>query len=246
MDRYAFRDEPPRHGRADWLGQILPFDQVLQVTTARHTMKTLFSLPIALALATSVLAQGKVRVVNDSLHLVYWTTNPTYLLPQDYGLAGQAYQLGEAGVTFTIELWAGTAANSLSLVANTSFLGQFSPGTWFGQNVTLPFPGGTMDFFQILIYDQSAGSYENSFGSHYTGETPIFTAYPGPGIAYYFLTQHGFPSFSTWADGTFNLDSVSPGDRGAIELGIFVPEPSWSSFSGLACALWLMRSRIRK
>jgi hypothetical protein len=213
-------------------------------------MRIFFSLLLTLGMVTPVLAQGKVHFANNSLHLVYW--DPFRLKPQDEGLAGQAYEFGQAGVTFAIELWAGTATTSLSLVASTSFSNQASPGAWLGYNLVLPFPGGTMDFFQILIYDQSAGSYQNaSQGYFYTGATPVFTAFASAGIAYYFLTQHTSPTYSTWDDGTFNLDNVSPGFRGAIDLSV-TPEPPIFGLSGLACALLVIRrcatsqSRLRK
>src|SRR6516225_11066901 len=62
----------------------------------RHSkpMKILFSLLLTFAMATPVLAQGKVRLVNDSLHLVYFNPNTAFLLPGDAALAGQAYALG--------------------------------------------------------------------------------------------------------------------------------------------------------
>jgi hypothetical protein len=202
-------------------------------------MKTLLSLLFILGTAMAAFAQGKVHFANNSLHLVYW--DPFWLKPQDQALAGQAYEFGQAGVTFAIELWAGTANSSLSLVSITSFSGQSSPGMWVGPNVVLPFPGGTMDFFRIVVYDQSAGSYENaSRGYFYTGATPIFTCFASAGVPYYFLTQHNSPVNSTWDDGTFNLDGVSLGDRGAIALSV-TPEPSVFALSGIACGLLLMR-----
>jgi hypothetical protein len=209
-------------------------------------MKALFFLLITLPLAASVLAQGKVRFVNDSLHLVYWTTDQSGLRQGDYGLAGQAYELGQAGVTFAIELWAGTVAASLRPVASTSFSGQLGPGTWFTDFVNLPsgFPGYTPAFFQVRIYDARDPSWDAAFWNQdYVGESLPFEAIPGT-IAYNSIVDHrAFPpgAASTWDDGTFNLDSVSPGDRGAIELRIFVPEPSWSAFSGFALLLLFVR-----
>jgi hypothetical protein len=87
-------------------------------------VKIFFSLLLTLGMTTPALAQGKVRLVNDSLHLVYFTTLPGCLLPGDEGLAGQAYVLGEGQEALRIELWAGTASTSLSLVATTDFAGQ--------------------------------------------------------------------------------------------------------------------------
>jgi hypothetical protein len=199
-------------------------------------MKTLLSSVLILSTAMAVLAQGKVHFANNSVHLVYWDPDPLGLKPGDEYLAGHAYEFGAAGVTFAVELWAGTANNSLSLAASASFTAQSSAGTWLGENVVLPFPGGTMDFFQILIYDASDGSYQNAFGHDYTGATPIFTCFASAGVPYYFLTQHNSPVYSMWDDGTFNLDSVSPGDTGAIELFV-IPEPSAFALSGLGALL---------
>src|SRR5262245_61600540 len=98
--------------------------------------KLLLTVTLCLACAAAF-AQGKVRLVNDSLHLVYFD-------PGANGgtNAGQAYLLGLGGQQLRIELWSGTASGSLSLVATTDFAQQASPGTWAGMNVTLPTAAG--------------------------------------------------------------------------------------------------------
>jgi hypothetical protein len=201
-------------------------------------MKIFFSLLLTLGMATPALAQGKVRLVNDSLHLVYW--DPSFPGP----LAGQPYLLGSGGgVTLTIELWAGTSSTALSLQATTDFTGQLSPGTWVGSNVLMPSAPAGMNFFEILIYDVAAGSWQNAhdFG-HVWGTESLFTAVAGGGTPYNSLVQHTSPAFSTWADGDFNMDSISPGYRGAIMLTIS-PEPSTLGLSCLGVALLLLRRR---
>ena len=189
-------------------------------------MKTFFSLLLTLGMATPALAQGKVNFQNNSLHLVYW--DPTF----PTSLAGQPYVLGDAGVTLTIELWAGTSSTSLSLQATTDFHNQSSPGTWVGRTVAMPTVAAGANFFDIRIYDQQLGV---------GGDSGIFTANSSGGTAYYSLVQHTSPAFSTWADGTWNLDSVSPGFRGAILLT--GPEPSTFALSGLALIVLLLRRR---
>jgi hypothetical protein len=197
-------------------------------------MKIFFSLLLTLGLATTALAQGKVRFVNDSLHLVYWApgwggTN-----------AGQAYLLGEGGQTLTIELWAGTSSTALSRVAVTDFNGQGGPGTWAGMNVTLPspnFPAG-LTFFEINIHP--LGDPYRIFGT-----SGLFTASASGVTAYFSLVQHNSPGNSTWADGTYSLDSISPGFRGAIMLEPG-PEPSTLGLGCLGLAMLLLRRRAER
>ena len=209
-------------------------------------MKKGFALLILFLTATQALAQGKILLVNDSLHLVYWTTDTSRLFPQDAGLAGHAYVLGDGNQTLTIELWAGTSSSALSLVASTDFLGQPSAGRWGSKTVTLPTPAGST-FFQIDIYDAAAGSFflAETTPGHYVGQTPIFMAIAGNGIGYPSIVNHNPPVNSTWADGTFNLDSLSPGYRGAIELGLPIPEPGSFGLALLAFAILLLHHSHR-
>jgi hypothetical protein len=183
-------------------------------------MKVYFSFFFAVLLATSALAQGRVRLVNDSVHLVFWNPNCDAVgYPGSSTFAGHAYRLGDGGVTLRIELWAGTSANSLTRQATTSFSGQSSPGTWVGQNLSMPtVPAGT-NYFQISIYDDSVPP---DFGSP-LGYTPVFTAVASGGTPYYPLNQHIAPSWSMWPDGTYPLDiDVGPGTRGSITLSRYV------------------------
>jgi hypothetical protein len=207
-------------------------------------MKMLLSLLFSLAMATPALAQGKIRLVNDSLHLVYWDPSGAWNPP---GYSGQVYTNGAAGLGLAIELWAGTSSTALTLVGSTSFAGQVTPGTWTGMNILLPngFPAGALTYFRVEIYDQAAGSFEHARFSYYVyGASPIFTALPGV-AAYNSIASH-IPSpgaTSTWADGTYNLDGdVFPGARGAIML-TSGPEPSTFAFGCLGFALLLLRRR---
>jgi hypothetical protein len=190
-------------------------------------MKIFFSLLLTLGMATPALAQGKVNFQNNSLHLVYWDP----WLGTAY--AGHAYTVGDGGFVFTIDLWAGTSSTSLSLQATTDFSGQSSPGTWPSRTVLMPSVGAGMDFFDIRIHDAANFAW---------GDSGIFTAQASGGTAYYSLVQHNTPGNSTWADGTYNLDSVSPGFRGAIMLTPG-PEPSSFALACLGCALLLLRRR---
>jgi hypothetical protein len=188
-------------------------------------MKIFFSLLLTLGMATPARAQGKVNFQNNSLHLVYW--DPSI----GTAYAGHAYTLGDGGYVFTIELWAGTSPTSLSLQATTDFSGQTSPGTWRSSNVVMPSVGAGLDFFDITIQD----TYHVA-----DCQSGIFIAQASGGTAYYSLVQHNTPGNSTWADGMYNLDSISPGFRGAIMFG---PEPSSFALACLGCALLLLRRR---
>ena len=200
-------------------------------------MKIFFSLLLTFGMATPALAQGKVRLVNDSLHLVYWE-------PGGPG-GGQPYFVGDRGITLVIELWAGTSSTALGLVATTGFGGQAgAAGTWAGLNVTLPTAAGPT-FFDIYIYDAAAGNYwgtMTNFPPRYHGTSGLFTTVSSGTIAYNSLVNHNSPASSTWANGTWNLDSVSPGFRGAIELTI-TPEPSNFALACLGFALLVLRRR---
>jgi hypothetical protein len=200
--------------------------------------KLLLTVTLCLACAAAF-AQGKVRLVNDSLHLVYFD-------PGSNGgtNAGQAYLLGMGGQTLRIELWSGTASGALSLASGTDFAQQASPGTWAGQNVTLSTAAGAT-FFVIDIYDSAAGSYQSASttAGHFYGTSGLFSANASGTIAYNSLVNHASPANSTFADGTWALDTVSPGFRGAIML-TQVPEPATIAMAGLAgAALMIFRRR---
>jgi hypothetical protein len=184
-------------------------------------MKTAFALILLLVTATIALPQGKIRLINDSLHLVYWSTDVSQLNASDAALAGEAYVYEQGGQFLTLELWAGSSASLLSSVSTTDFIGQAgAAGEFSGSHVTLPFPGGTPTFFQIYIYDSAADSYAaaSSTLGHYFGQTPVFTTVPSDSTAYNGINNHNPPANSTWADGTYNMDFFSPGFRGAIML----------------------------
>jgi hypothetical protein len=200
--------------------------------------KLLLTVTLCLACAAAF-AQGKVRLVNDSLHLVYFD-------PGSNGgtNAGGAYVLGMGGQTLRIELWSGTASGALSLVATTDFVGQPGVGVWNGMNVTLPTAAGAT-FFAIDIYDGAAGSYQvaSTTAGHFYGTSGLFLANASSTIAYNSLVNHNSPANSQWADGTFNLDTLALGYRGSITL-TQVPEPATIALAGLAgAALMIFRRR---
>jgi hypothetical protein len=206
--------------------------------------KLLLTVTLCLACAAAF-AQGKVRLVNDSLHLVYWNPNAALLAAGDSSLAGLGYTLAQGNQTLRIELWSGTASTALTLAATTDFAGQAGAiGTWGGMNVTLGTAAGPT-FFNIEIYDAAAGSYDvaSTTAGHYFGSSGIFTTVSSSTIAYNSLVNHNAPANSTWANGTWNLDNLSAGFRGSISLQQ-VPEPTTIALAGLgAAALMIFRRR---
>src|SRR5580765_4642948 len=146
-------------------------------------LRNLIVLLVLLAASSLGLAQGKIRFVTDSLHLVYWAPDVRQLDTANGDLAGQAYQTGQGGQTLTIELWAGTSSDGLTPVGTNSFAGQVDSGTFPGMGIVLPIgiPWGTPAFFQVLVYDAAAGSFTAASTTlgHYFGQTPVVQVTPG-------------------------------------------------------------------
>jgi len=162
-------------------------------------------------------------------------------------LAGQgvASTAMPSGVTLVADLYGGTSASTLQLVSTTVF--SATKGRWSSLNTTFnspALPAGTPAFFQIQIRDNAFGTADlASQGGSYAGYSVIFTAVPQPS-SFNPIYQHTSPVFSTWTDGTFNMDAtVSAGSRGAIAVGV-VPEPASFALAGLgAAALLIFRRR---
>jgi hypothetical protein len=211
--------------------------------------KLLLTVTLCLACAAAF-AQGKVRLVNDSVHCVYFTTDTSRLGAADGALAGQAYTLGAGAQTLRIELWAGTASTSLALVGTSDFNGMGTPGTFAGLNIILPngFPAQVTTYFTVDVYDAAAGDYAGAAGGvgHYYGTSGLFTALPGTS-SYLSIANHGAApnAASTWADGTFAVGGSLPGATGAIGLSMNpIPEPTTLALAGLAgAALMIFRRR---
>jgi hypothetical protein len=114
-------------------------------------MKPILELLLGFAISVQAFAQGKTRFNNDSLHLVYWTTDSNQLYLADRGLAGQAYDVLQGSVPLGVELWAGTSSASFALVALSDFNLQTTPGYFADRHVIMPLPGGTGALFQIRL-----------------------------------------------------------------------------------------------
>src|SRR5690349_12694038 len=135
-------------------------------------MKKLLLITTLLTASLAAWAQGRVRFWNDSLHLVYFTTDTSMLSPGEAELAGTPYdgQTLANGVTLVADLYAGTSPSSLMSVATASFLSG-APGQWAGTNLTLPWTGGTTAYFQVQVH-----AANDPYGAGYhLGDSSIFT-----------------------------------------------------------------------
>src|SRR5258706_11958837 len=116
-------------------------------------MKKILVTLTATLVCLGAFAQGRVTFNNDSLHLVYYTTDPTAINPADAGLAGRGpYSTNSpAGATLIADLYAGSNAGSLALVKSTTFTGSFAEGRWTAAATTLPngLPASQTTFFQV-------------------------------------------------------------------------------------------------
>jgi len=203
----------------------------------------LVTVSVVMASATLTHSQGKISFANDSLHLVYYTSDTGLLRPGDAALAGQAVSSSTmpAGLTLVVDLYAGTSSTSLSLITTTTF--GSTAGRFVTANVNLPigFPGGTTAFFQVQIRDNAFATGDaGAAGGSLTAKSIIFTAVPGSSIAYNSLVNLGSPAFSTWAVGTYDMSNQTglPGARGAIMLAL-IPEPGFSAFVVAASSAFL-------
>ena len=187
-------------------------------------MKWLLSFILLFMGTTGGFAQGKVQFNNDSVHLVYFTTDSNSLLPADVGLAGLATPATNQAL-LTAELWAGTSSSTLQYVTNTTF--GAIPGRWTVRNVTLPFAGGSSDYYQIQVYTTTAASYAAATAGVglYYGETPIFTAVAGAGAAYNSLVNPTSPALSTWPAGGYPIPGSSYKGAIMLQAGLQAPSP---------------------
>lgn len=187
-------------------------------------MKTRF-LALALVLASlGAYAQGKMIFGNDSLHLIVF--HPFYLTPDYWPYAGQPVPQS-VFPSFTAQVYAGTSPSTmtLQLTRSGSEVGAIllDPGRLASANFVLGgVPGGEPAYFQVLLFETVAGSYDNAVANYFVhGGSPVFTATPGPGLAYNSMVIHGGPSFSTWPDAPIVLSTIpEPSSVALATLGV--------------------------
>lgn len=207
------------------------------------------------ALSAATFGQGKIDFNNDSLHLVYFSTDYYYLNAGDQALAGTGLSGSTVLVgspTIQADLWAGTSSSSLSLYKTTTF--SAVPGKWTGTTTLLSSPlilGGTLTYFQVVVHDtRLTGStvfdlqvacFRSMF--LYFGWSPVFTAVPSAS-SYVNLYATAAPTSSTWPVGTQDLSALyGAGARGAIQLVALAPEPATAALAALGAAALLIRRR---
>ena len=155
--------------------------------------KTILILATA-AITTAAFAQGKVSLQNDASRLFKWTTNTALLFPPEQPFAGLPIDQSSghlpSGMILIAGLYGGTSSDSLSLLTTAQF------GTLEGSpglinplvHIILPFPGGTLAWFEVKIWDSAYINYEAALaatgGNDYFGTSPVFTMTPGTGIGY--------------------------------------------------------------
>ena len=150
-------------------------------------------------------AQGKVSMQNDGASSVTLNTCP-HLLGADCGLGGQAVPTSgplPSGIFLKAGLYAGTTSYSLSLVSSVIInpaggSGQ-APGIIPTTHIILPFPGGSLAYFQLKVWDANYTTAEDAYNAiSYSGQGALFTMTPGMSISYPPITGGGG---STWQDG---------------------------------------------
>jgi hypothetical protein len=146
-------------------------------------------------------AQGKVSLQNDAGSPI--TLSSWDVLAADMPVAGQPVATTgplPSGIMLSVGLYAGTSSTALSLVSSEIMNPTGGTGLPSGvilvRHIILPFPGGTMDYFQVRVWDSTYANYEvaQAAGS-YIGENNIFTMTPGTSIAYPSIITGGG---STW------------------------------------------------
>jgi hypothetical protein len=227
-------------------------------------MHKLLSQILLLTTTTMAIGQGKLAFLNNSDNLIYFTTDPSYLLPADrhtgpvvggFALAGSCLSAGAGGTiaalagspTIIAGLWAGTSSSSLTLQTTTT-IGEFNmEGQVDLVNCTFPsLPANTPAWFQVEVYDSRAANAPAALAAgEYQGESMLFQATPGPAV-YQPIYQTQSPVSSTWAPGTQVLtDFVGyPGYFGGIAVWA-IPEPGTFALVGLGAAVLMICRRRR-
>jgi len=194
-------------------------------------MKKTVAILAAFSVAVGAFAQGKVTFGNGATHLVTIDTRGAYAGNEAPGSAASQIGVGNAVMgSLTAQLWAGTAAGSLTLQGTFAPAGAagFPDGRFLNSAVTLTGIGsGVNAFFQIQIWQTSAGSYNNALTGQnlWYGISPVFTATTGS------FAPTPLDASAGWPAGPITLSANT------------IPEPSTFALAGLGVASLLLFRR---
>ena len=181
-------------------------------------LKHVLAILVLAAAPLGAFGQGKVSFQNDSASRI--ELGGFRVLPGDQGLAGQPIPTTgplPSGITMIAGLYAGTSSGSLALVSSVALnpvggTGQ-PPGIIPPTQVTLPFPGGSLAYMQVKLWDAAFGDLDVELAGcpTYFAWTPVFTMTPGT-FSYSSITRDGG---TTWQEtpiviGFWNLDPTWP------------------------------------
>ena len=179
--------------------------------------KGLIILSLFVASFTVAVGQGKIMMVNDSNHLLYFGSS---IRPSDAAFANQPIPISAlpSGVTLLVDLYGGTSVGTMTLQATTT-VSSLTPGTFGPRSLTSPnLPGGQVATMQIKVRESSYATAEMAqTGGGYWGFSQVFTMKPSSSIAFNSIINPGGTSLSTWSNGTFNLGAAG---FGAVEVGL--------------------------
>jgi hypothetical protein len=195
----------------------------------------------------SALAQGKVQLGNDSLHLVVMGIDSSRLKPADAPSAGMPapWTTGAlpSGTTLVAGLYAGATAGSLTLQTSVAITGTLGAGRIQNTSYVLPtLPGGVLAYFQVKVWESAYASYEAAIAASaantallsYASQTDVFSGTPGNSLVYPPLVGGSF----SW------LQGAAAWQGGGFQTFNAVPEPSSMVLAGLgAASLLLFRRR---
>jgi hypothetical protein len=242
-------------------------------------MKKLLIAATVSLVCVGAFAQGKLSFDINSDNLIYLTTDAAHILPADLAstsdngfgagalpLAGSALYTGlglnntpgtvaslAGSPTFTVALFGGASAGSLTLQTTTTIADVSNPGGIAQVNVTFAsLPSGTPAFFQEVVYDSRSASVAAALAAgQYAGQGVVFQATPQPSSysPIYLTAAEGAGVNSTLAAGTFvptDLAQLGGGYFGGIAVfanPTLTPEPGTFALAGLGLAALLVLRR---
>jgi len=202
-------------------------------------MKKLILTITASLACVAAFAQGKISFQTDSLHLVYYDASVSAAYGSNYTGVPVTAGSTPGGINLLADLYMGTSSSALTLQTSTTF-SSVSQGKWNTANYAMPgVAGGTTVFVDVQVRDATfvpPTTFTGArFGTLY-GTSSEFSFVLGSNPIT-FPTMYAAANGSTWANGTFNMDSSAygTGARGAIAVSA-APEPASLALAGLGFA----------